>query len=258
VAKAPQQNKEFIESLLYVLQRSFLSIVSRILMIYSSTKAKLKPTAVDDDNSRTSKSESELHSALEEACDRARKLKDSQRDCDSLQRQIHRLEKELRDAHDFVFSLQPKGEQITESEAAAEFSLLGRMIEDWVETNLGDEIHARSIIEQRGPGLQASRIKRFLMLVSLPGKEASRCHDTDMYNVVAAIMKFLCIEIFDKDFYCPAEQGAMEFLNSLLMSMRHLEPKRGECINQTKQILAKLHHITKTSFRFIYMAPLEE
>jgi hypothetical protein len=205
--------------------------MSRILMIYRSTKARLKPTAVDDDFSRAFKIESELHSALEVACDSARKFKDSQRDCDILQRQVHRLEKELRDAHDFVFSLQPKGEQITESEAAAEFNLLYRMIEDWVETNLEDEIHARSIIKRRR--FQASRIRRFLKLVSLPGEEASRCPDTDVYNVIAAIMTFLCIEIFDKDFYCPVEEGAMDTLNSILMSMRNLEPRRGEFLNQT-------------------------
>ncbi len=205
-------------------------------MIYSSTKARLKPTAVDDDLSRTPKSESELNSALEAACDRAEKLKDSQRECDILQRQVRELQKELRDVHDFVFSLQPKREQITESEAAADFKLLCRMIEDWVETNvgdsLGDEIHARSIIKQRG--LQASRIRRFLMLVSLPGEEASKCPDTDVYNVIAAIMKFLCIEIFDKDFYCPVEEGAMEYLNSILTSMRTLEPRRGELVIPTK------------------------
>lgn len=195
-------------------------------MIYNSTKARLKPTAVDDDLSRTSKSESELHSALEAACDKAGKLKDSQRECGILQRQVRELQKEVRDAHDFVFSLQPKREQITESEAAAEFKLLCKMIEDWVETNLGDDIHARSIFKQRG--LQASRIRRFLALISLPGEEASRCPDTDVYNVIAAIMKFLCIEIFDKEFYCPIEEGAMDFLNSILTSMRSLEPRRGE------------------------------
>jgi hypothetical protein len=228
MAKASQQNKEFIDSLMYVLQDLFPRSLCIILMIYSNTKARLKPTAVDGDLSRTSKSESELHSALEAACDTAGKLKDSQRDCDILRRQVHQLQKELRDAHDFVFSLQPKREQITESEAAAEFKSLCRMIEDWVETNLGDEIHARSIFKQRS--LEASHIRRFLKLISLPGKEASRCPDTDVYNVIAAIMKFLCIEIFDKDFYCPVEQGAMDYLNSILMSMRNLEPRRGELL----------------------------
>ncbi|PMD20145.1 hypothetical protein NA56DRAFT_602060 [Hyaloscypha hepaticicola] len=205
MAKASQQNKEFIDSPI-------------------NSKARLKRTAVDDDLSRTSKSESELHSALEAACDRAEKLKDSQRECDILQRQVLELQRELRDAHDFVFSLQPKREQITESEAAAEFKSLFRMIEDWVETNLEDEIHARSILKQRG--LQPSRIRRFLTLVSLPGQEASSCPETDVYNVIAVILKFLCIEIFDKDFYCPVEEGAMGFLNSILMSMRNLEPRR--------------------------------
>jgi hypothetical protein len=167
-------------------------------MTYSNTKARLKSTAVNDDRSRTSISEFELNSTLEEAYDTARRLKESQRECDILQGQVLQLRKELRDAHDFIFSLQPKREQITESEAAAEFRSLGRTIEDWVETNLGDDIHDRSITKQR---IQASNIGRFLMLVSSPGQEASLCPDTDVYNVIAAIMKFLCIEIFDKDFY---------------------------------------------------------
>jgi hypothetical protein len=194
-------------------------------MTYSNTKARLKTTAVNDDRSRTSISEFELNSTLEEACDTARKFKESQRECGILQGQVLELRKELRDAHDFIFSLQPKREQITESEAAAEFRSLGRTIEDWVETNLGDDLHDRSILKQR---IHASHIRRFLMCVSSPGQEASRCPDTDVYNVIAAIMKFLCIEIFDKDFYCPVEGGAMEFLSSILMSMRNLEPRRGE------------------------------
>jgi hypothetical protein len=203
----------------------YFPLMSRILMTYRNTEARLKTTAVNDDLSRTSISEFELNSTLEEACDTARKFKESQRERDFLQGQVLELRKELRDAHDFIFSLQPRREQITESEAAAEFKSLGRTIEDWVETNLGDDIHDRSILKQR---LQVSHIRRFLTCVSLPGQEASRCPDTDVYNVIAAIMKFLCIEIFDKDFYCPVEEGAMDFLNSILMSMKKLEPRRGE------------------------------
>ncbi|PMD40387.1 hypothetical protein L207DRAFT_511881 [Hyaloscypha variabilis F] len=202
-SKASQPKQELIESLI-------------------NTEARLKTTTVNDDRSRTSISEFELNSTLEEACETARKFKETQREHDILQRQVLELQKELRDAHDFIFSLQPRREQITESEAAAEFRSLGRTIEDWVETNLGDDIHDRSILKRP----HASQIRRFLTFVSLPGKEASRRPDTDVYNVMAAIMKFLCSEIFDKDFYCPIEEGAMDFLNSILMSMRKLEPRR--------------------------------
>jgi hypothetical protein len=183
--------------------------------------------------------ESELYLALEASRDRAGKLKDSQRDCDILQRQVHELEKDLRDAHDFIFSLQPRREQITESEAAAEFKCLCMMVENWVETNMGDEIHAKGIIKQRV--IQAPTIRRFLMLVSLSGEEASRCPETDVYNVITAIMKFLYFEIFAKDFYCPVEEGGANFLNSIYTSMKNLEPRRGELF---KTITFSLHYNT--------------
>lgn len=209
---------------MYVPEGSF-PVASRILITYRNAKTTLKTTAKNDGLSRASTSESTPDSTLEEGSDTATTLKLSQEMCDILQSQVLELQKELGDAHDFIFSLQPRREQITESEAAEEFTSLLRTIEDWVETNLGDDIHDRSMLKQR---LHASNARRFLTCVSLPGQEASRFPDTDVYNVIAAIMKFLCVEVFDKGFYCPIEKGGMEFLNSILKSMKNLEPKRGE------------------------------
>jgi hypothetical protein len=71
------------------------------------------------------------------------------------------------------------------------------------------------------------RVRKLLSLIPQPGKEAFEYPDTDEYNVIAAIMKFLYLEIFTKDFYCPIERGHMNFLNSIKRSMENLEPRRG-------------------------------
>jgi len=213
-----------------VLNKTPFPKLCRFLTIFSETKARLKTPAVHNDRPRPSMMESELNSTLEEACDTAQKLQESLEKCNSLHDQVQDLRKELRDAHDFIFSLQPKREPITESEATSEFRALSRTIEDWVETNLGDAIHDRSTVKHR---LQATPARRFLACVSVPGQEASRYPDTDVYIVMAAIMEFLCVDIFNKDFYCPIEEGAMDFLNSILTSMRNLQPRRGESLHPT-------------------------
>ncbi|KAE8442804.1 hypothetical protein EG329_002837 [Mollisiaceae sp. DMI_Dod_QoI] len=54
-----------------------------------------------------------------------------------LKHQVKELQKDLQDAHDFIFALQPR-RQITAPEAAEEFKIICATVEDWVQTKLGD------------------------------------------------------------------------------------------------------------------------
>jgi len=175
--------------------------------------------------------EAELNSTLMEACATADKLETSKTECKHLQeqnaqlrRQLEEAQKNLTDAQDFIFSLQRREQKITESEAAKEFNSLCMSVEDWVQTKLGDAIEKRLLKNEAT--ISGPLTRKLLSFIPQPGKEAFQYPDTDEYNVIAAIMNFLCIEIFDRDFYCPIEPGAMELLISIERSMRNLEPRR--------------------------------
>jgi hypothetical protein len=153
------------------------------------------------------------------------KLKESQNECASLRKQVGDLTRNLHEQQDFIFSMQTRQQQITGSEAAAEFTSLYGSVEEWVERNLGDALYDRRLENEKVTiGTSA---KEFLRLITLPGQEAFRVANTDVYNVVAAIMRFISSNIFDHDFYCPIEQGHMEFFKSLQKSTANLQPRRG-------------------------------
>ena len=170
--------------------------------------------------------EAELDSTMVEARATADMLEESKKECKRLRDQNRELQKNLDDAQDFIFSLQRREQKITESEATADFNSLCMIVEEWVQTRLGEALDKRLAKEKAT--IPAITAKRFLSLIPQPGKEAFKYPDTDEYNVIAAIIRFLCIEIFDRDFYCPIDPGALEFLNSVERSMRNLEPRRGQ------------------------------
>ncbi|RFU34293.1 hypothetical protein B7463_g2071, partial [Scytalidium lignicola] len=160
----------------------------------------------------------ELHTETMEQLSRVNK------ENETLKNQIVQLQKDLSDAQDFIFSLQPRQINITESEAVSEYNSLCGMVQQWVDTNVGDALYERQMHREKLYLLHSA--KDLLDLVSKPGKEAFVYLDTDEYNIVSAIMKFLCTEIFDRPFYCPIEDGAVKILSSVEKAMRNMEPRR--------------------------------
>ncbi|KAH8804542.1 hypothetical protein F5884DRAFT_417434 [Xylogone sp. PMI_703] len=142
---------------------------------------------------------------------------------EALRNRIVQLQKDLSDAQDFVFSLQPRQTNITESEASSEYNSLCGMVQQWVETNVGDALYERDMHREK---IYPHAAKELLDLISKPGKQAFVYLDTDEYNIVSAIMKFLCVEIFDRPFFCPIEDGAVKILSSVEKAMRNMEPRR--------------------------------
>jgi hypothetical protein len=176
-----------------------------------------------NDEARVSALTAELKSTLEKAGATAEKLEESEKECKLLRDQVMVLQRDLNETQDFVFSLQRREKTTTEADAAAEFHSLCLAVEDWVQMQLTEAFDSKSTkITRLDP-----RVRKLLSLIPQPGKEAFEYPDTDEYNVIAAIMKFLYLEIFTKDFYCPIERGHMNFLNSIKRSMENLEPRRG-------------------------------
>lgn len=175
--------------------------------------------------------EKELNIAIVAACDAVEQAEKSRKECEELRREVNELSGLLQDARDFIFRIQPYQQNITEAVAAAEYTALCESVQSWIEFRLGDDIYDHSMLKESS--FQARQAIEFLKLVSSVGRERFSCQDTDQPNVVAAVMQFLIQEIFGKDFYCPIEPGAVEFLHTVEQSMGTLTPHRGKSIYST-------------------------
>lgn len=170
-------------------------------------------------------SELDLNLKLVEACETAERLEKSNNECEILRQQVLDLTKVLQEQEDFIFSLQPRRETFTGSEAATEFKSLCGSVENWVQTTLGDAIDDRKLEKQRE--IFKEPATDFLGLLGRAAQDTFGVVDTDVYLVIAAVMKFLCNTIFDQEWYCPVGKGRMEFLTQLWKSMAKLQPRRG-------------------------------
>jgi hypothetical protein len=146
----------------------------------------------------------------------------------SLRRTVASLEDSLKDAQDFIFSLQPHHTRLTETEATAEFSALCTFVEDFVDKKLGDALEERALVngKERLPERGVSR--SLLKHVAVPGWEAFSVTGTDEANVRSAVMLFLCQRVFYLEFFVPLPRHEQEFLQGVEKAMRNLEPRRGE------------------------------
>ncbi len=153
------------------------------------------------------------------------KLEASQTECEILRRRVLELRKNLEEQQDFVFGLQPQQAKITETEAKTEFTSLCGAIEEWVDTNLGDAIQDMAMLKEK---VALEPAKALLNLIPYSGREAFKYIDTDEHNIAAAIMQFLCENIFEREFYCPIASGAIDFLVSIERSMRNSNPARSK------------------------------
>jgi hypothetical protein len=152
-------------------------------------------------------------------------FKESQRQCEILRDQVLRLKENLQDAQDFIFSLQPSQQILTEMEGTADFISLCASVEAWVDSRLRESLDDMVVTKGKVP-LKASQV--LLSLIPYPGEKAFEYPQTDEYNITAAILKFLCDTIFLKNFYCPIGALETKCLLSVERSMRSLEPRRGQ------------------------------
>ncbi|OBT67816.1 hypothetical protein VE03_02423 [Pseudogymnoascus sp. 23342-1-I1] len=151
-------------------------------------------------------------------------LQEVQSECEILRARVLELQDDLKDAHDFIFSLQPRQQRFTETEAAAEFDTLCGSIEMLVVRKVGTALDEKALLKHDRYSPVTAKI--LMDLIPAPGIEAFKYTETDEYNVTAAIIRFLCNNIFDLDFYLPLGAQEREFMGSIERSMRNLEPGR--------------------------------
>ncbi len=193
--------------------------------ISTTNKSQLRSNLVASNRPKQAVNEEDLNYVLLDACATAEKLKESQEECAKLRAQTLKLRRDLKEAQDFVFSLQPRQTPFTESEAALDFRSLCDSVQIWVERELSDFIFEKVLFKNR---TQVATARKLLAHISLPGKEASKIPGTDDYNITTVIMRFLEVNVFNKDFYCGVGEREVEFLRSLQASMRSLNPPRGK------------------------------
>lgn len=141
---------------------------------------------------------------------------------------VRKLEKELEDAHDFIFTLQPKRHVISPESAAGAFKTLCGSVEEWVQTNLRDVLDER--INLNSKDFTPEDVETFMELVSFEGRKSVSIPETDEYNIIAAIMRFLYQRIFAEKFWFPMPAGTSDFLDRLEADMCQLEPRRGKSV----------------------------
>ncbi|KAL4786296.1 hypothetical protein BJX76DRAFT_355202 [Aspergillus varians] len=140
----------------------------------------------------------------------------------ALRAKIIQLQSDLQDAQDFVFSLQPRHQALTEAEASEEFTALCAAVEEWVDQKLGDALDEQQI----NPDRHVKDIQILMNLIPPAGRAAFHIADTDMDNIQAAILRYLDDALFSQDFYCPLSQSERNFVTSVERSMRSLHPRR--------------------------------
>jgi hypothetical protein len=146
---------------------------------------------------------------------------------DELQAQVRELQKGLRDNQDFVFALQHGRKQITETEALAEYKSLYESIQDWVETQLGQSVEKKLNSKNNLKQAQVAQAKNFVRHISRSGEYASQVPGTDEFIIISVIMRIICEEIFDREFYCGIEGRQAEWVRDIQESMARLKPPRG-------------------------------
>ncbi|CEL05661.1 hypothetical protein ASPCAL06778 [Aspergillus calidoustus] len=172
----------------------------------------------------------------------------------ALREQISRLQHDLHEAQDLIFSLQPLQQPLTETEAVSEFQALIASVEEWVDQKLGDALEPDNDVsndtetrdETNTEGSHSEggggnlvfqvdpqstprvmkEIQSLLDLIPSPGRAAFAYHATDVDVVQALIMRYLSDAIFSQDFYCPLPKAERELVTVVERSMRTLTPRR--------------------------------
>ena len=140
-------------------------------------------------------------------------------------------DKQLSDAKDQIFRLQPRGKDITESEAVDAYRTLCGNIQRWVDNRmkpiLDDLDYGR--LKVRPMPAQATRLVSFMREAAKRGIDLDQ---SDTYHVIAIIMNYLGLVFFSKSFYCPLDDyegdATLAFVNELEVSMSRLP--RGDSV----------------------------
>lgn len=147
-------------------------------------------------------------------------LENWKRKCESLEGLVQKLQQDLEEAHSLIFSLQPSQPPLTDTEAARDFKTLVTSVEQWVDTKI-------SVSPKRSWSIADHKASTALLdLVTAQGKNAFAYPDTDEYNIIAVIMRFLYIKIFSTGFLEHLPGAYKTIIPRIEHNMSQLDPPR--------------------------------
>lgn len=154
-----------------------------------------------------------------------RKLASAQRQLSESRRETRSKAKQLQDAQEHIFRLQPTRKDITETEAREAYRNLVGNVQRWVENRVKD------VLEDLESGRLKSRTAppeaaRFVALLREQSRRCLNADQSDEYHIMGVIMNYLYLALFSKSFYCPLddseEDGTLMWLDELQSTMSRL------------------------------------
>ncbi|KAH7020001.1 hypothetical protein EDB80DRAFT_213407 [Ilyonectria destructans] len=212
----------------------------------SSANAHLETKLADEMNLRRF-TETVLDSRQEELESQETLLKtqlaDAQRQLAEARSQTKAKSKQLQDARDQIFRLQPPRNDITEAEAREAYKSLCGNVQRWAENRLKGALedldHGR--LKTRPAPPQAAR---FVGLIREPSRRCLSVDQSDEYHVVGVIMNYLWLVLFSKSFYCPLDDssadGTVRWIDELESTMSRLPRDVAHCREWRSETLTAL------------------
>ncbi|KAH7158082.1 hypothetical protein B0J13DRAFT_188218 [Dactylonectria estremocensis] len=161
-----------------------------------------------------------------------KELADTQRQLAEARTQNKSKSKQLQDAKDRIFGLQPLRNDITEAEAREAYKNLCGNVQRWAENRLKcaleDLDYGRLKLRTAPP--QAAR---FVGLLREPSRRCLGVDQSDEYHVVGVIMNYLWLAMFSKSFYCPLDDAntdsTIRWIDELENTMSRLPRDTAQC-----------------------------
>ncbi|KAF4984271.1 hypothetical protein FZEAL_483 [Fusarium zealandicum] len=172
-----------------------------------------------------------------------KELADTQRQLADARSQTKNKTKQLQDARDQIFHLQPSRKDITEAEAKEAYKNLCGNVQRWVENRVADVID----------DLESGRLKaappaasRFVTLLREQSRRNLNADQSDEYHIMGVIMNYLYVALFSKSFYCPLtdteEDGTLVWIDELENTLSRLPRDVAHCRQWRTETLTALVH----------------
>ena len=111
--------------------------------------------------------------------------------------------RQLNEAQNHIFRMQPRRNDITDTEAHDQVSDLYNGIHRWVESRLDKILEMLDNRQLGNLSYPRDAAKRFLTLVSPRAMRSMRYDRSDEYLITSVIFRYLCKTFFSRPFYCP-------------------------------------------------------
>ncbi|KAI8932990.1 hypothetical protein NX059_009644 [Plenodomus lindquistii] len=130
-----------------------------------------------------------------------------QKELERQERKTLKAEKQLEDAHNHIFRLQPRRTDVTEAEAKEMFNDLFNSVQRWVGNRLDKVLDILDQGKLKNREFPRDAARKILALTGARALQSSGLDQIDEHHIIATIMEFIRRSFFDHTFYCPLVVG---------------------------------------------------